>query len=481
MGAPVTRRVLLPFAFLLAALLAAAGCGQPSPMDFGIHNRFAGPTRMAIAQNFLDPYGPLLFVANNAGGTITVINAKKYIVLSAHASNEDDLDVVRVGRAPYDVALTPDGTRLFVTDAWLDHVRTVEGWAGRRPDVFDAYVEIDPEGVPLLKYDIAIRDVPLMVRAGEIAIQSAPAPDGRSVPVYVTDPDNDRVAVIDSATGEIYDEAILPGAPTHIAITRAGDRLFITGRDGELWFIDGTSNTLLAGETIGLGGDPGRMTVSKPEDELYIVNADPPQIHIVSLSRPPRLLDNEVLFPTSPNNLASANDGRYVYVSGDDGYIYVFDTDTRRICDSWGGRVFFTDFWPVSNPALERIEVKDCAVRSEQWELVYHIEEDEWTVNGTQSGLQSGRAKSNQFYRTDDGALGFFIRENDLHSSDGDTIYFETSVGIAPIRVGLVPNALAVIPYYLNPIEDIIFIANTGSHNLSILFTEEFKRIGVIN
>jgi len=481
MGDSLSRARRLAACLVLAALCAAAGCGKAGPGVSGPNNRFAGPTRMTMTQNFLDPYGPYLFIANNQGGTISVINARQYSVLSAHTNDENDLDVIRVGHAPFDIALTPEGARLFVTDAWFDHVRIVTGWPGRRPDVFNAYVFLDDAGQAFLRYDIEIKELPFMVRAGELAVRAAPREDGGPVPVYVTDPDNQRVVVLDSETGEQAEEIILPEQPERIAVSRLGERVYVTTSGANLLFIDGESDSLIPGQTIFLGGDPGRMIPAKDGDELYILNADPPAIQIIDLPEPPRLLKNGVPLPAPPNGLAAVNDGYHVYISGDDGFIYVFDAHTRRICNSWGGRVFFTDKWPASDPGLENIQVKDCVARTEQWELVYHILDDEWTVRGSMSGLQSGRAKSNQFFLADAGDVGFFIRENDLHSSDGDTFYFETNVGIAPIRVGLVPDDIAVIPYYLNPLDDVVFVANSGTHNLSILFTEDYQHLGVIN
>jgi len=481
MGHSVGKRLCALLAAGLAAALLFSACGggrrgYPEQQD-----RFAGPTRMALAQNFLDPYGHYLFITNNQGGTISVVNAQHYTVLSSHTNDIDDIDVIRVGRAPFDLALNPAGDRLFVTDAWLDNVRVVSGWAGRRPDVFNVHVDLDEANRKILEYDIEVTELDLAVRAGELAIQSLPAADREFLPLFVTDPDNMRVVVVNAETGEETDEIILPEEPARIAITPSGDLLFLTTTEGNLLFADAGGADLLPDWTLELGGVPGAIAVNADQNELYVLNADPPELHLVRLTVPPRLLDTDISIPASPNGLAATKNGEHVYVAADDGYVYVFDTETQRFCNSWGGRVFFTDEWPPSNPGLERIEVEDCLVWTEQWEIIYHMDIDEWTVRGTRSGLQAGRAKSNQYYVTDHGELGFFIRENEFHASDQDTFYFETDVGISPLRVGLVPDSLVVSRYYLNPEFDVLFTSNTGSHSLSILFSEDQQRLGIIN
>ncbi|MBZ0272575.1 YncE family protein [bacterium] len=476
MGHPVTRALS---GLLALAVWAVAGCGGGSRGIAGVQERFAGPTRVAVQPNVLDPYGHYLFIANNQGGTITVVNAKKYTVLSAHTNEVDDTDVVRVGRAPYDIALTPAGDRLFVTDTWRDNVRVVSGWAGRRPDVFDVKVVFDDEGRRGLRYDIRVDELPLVVRAGEIELPARLPEEGEPLRAFVTDPDGARLFVLDADAGEVIGEAALSGTPAGLALSDAGDRVFVTTREGDLLFVNPDTPAQIVNATIELGGAPGAMAIGREQSELYVLNNDPPRVHVVRLGARPEVVE-EVELPSAPNSLARTGDGRDVWISANDGFVYVLDTDTRRICNSWGGRVFFDDEWPPSNPALERIEVRDCLVATERWVLTYHLPEDEWTVRGTQSGLQIARAQSDQFYVTDGGELGFSIRENEYHASDGDTFYFESNVGVAPIRVGLVPDGIAMTPFYKNADFDIVFIANTGTHNLSILYTEEIQRIGVI-
>jgi DNA-binding beta-propeller fold protein YncE len=466
---------------MIAGGLAVLTCSGGGTSFSGSQDRFAGPTNLAIAQNFLDPYGHYLFVANSQGGTITVINAQRNSVLSSHTNDIDDTDVIRVGRAPYDLALTPEGDKLFVSDAWLDNVRVVTGWAGRTPGVFDVLVEFDGNGQRSLRYDIEVEELDVVVRAGDIVIQSQPARTGASVPVFVADRDNLSIHVLDSLTGLQFDQIDLGEEPVKLLVTADGSRLFVATSEARILFIDAHSMTLLSDQTVDIGGKITGMILDVAEQALYAVNADPPELHVITLEGAPLLLDTDIPIPGAPTGIARTNDGENLYVGSSNGYLYTYDIDTMRICNSWGGRVFFRDQWPPSDTKLERIEIKDCRVRNEQWEVVYHEDADEWTIRGGRSSLQEGRAISNQYYQTDNGAIGFFIRDDENHASDGDTFYFEVDVGVAPIPVGLIPGDIASTPYYLDPTYDILFVSNSGSHNLSTVFTYENTLLGSIN
>ncbi len=485
MGYSVDRRRLAAYFLLIALMLAGAAammtCGGGGTSYSGGQDRFAGPTRLAVAQNFLDPYGHYLFVANSHGGTIAVINAQRYSVLSAHTNDIDDTDVIRVGRAPYDIALTPEGDKLFVTDAWLDRVRVVSGWAGRTPGVFDVLIEFGDEGQRYLRYDIEVDELDAVVRAGDIAIQKRPARSGSSVPVFIADRDNFSILVLDSATGEQFAQIDLGEEPTSLLVTAEGDKLFVATAEGRIYFIDGQSLTLNVDQTLDIGGILRGMAMDKYENTLYVINSDPPELHVIELEGDPVLLDTDITIPDAPTGIVGTGDGENFYISSNNGYVYTYDVDTMRLCNSWVGRIFHRDEWPPSDTKLERVEVKDCRVRNEQFEVVYHEDAEEWTIRGTRSSLQEGRAISNQYYETDNGALGFFIRDEGNHASDGDTFYFQVDVGTAPVPVGRVPGDIVATPYYLDPRYDVLFVSNSGSHNLSMIFTYENTILGSIN
>ncbi|MCB9477946.1 MAG: beta-propeller fold lactonase family protein [Deltaproteobacteria bacterium] len=467
----------------VAALIAATFLGSCAPGGGGFGrapSRLGGPSRLAMSNNFLDPYGHYLFIANSEGGTVAVVDAQDYGMLSANTNDLNDTDVIRVGRAPHDIALTPQGDRLFVTDASTDSVRVVSGWAGRQPDVFNVKVVFDPDGTRLLKYDILVEELPSITRAGEIAIQPYLQDGQTSVPVFITDRDNNRILVLDSETGDEVDQIALPGSPTHVAVSPFGRRLFVTTDDAMVHFVDVATGAVALDDAIFLDGDPTQLTTNRDGDELYVLNGDPPQIQIIDLNNPPTLYEPAVDMPARPVNMAQIFVRDEVYVSAVNGYVYVLDTDTQRICNSYGKRIFFRDEWPPSNPTLERIDVEDCVATTERWEIRYDILNDNWIVRGSVSGLQATRAQSNQFYRTDDGEVGFYIRDVDRRASDEDRFYFETDVGTAPIRVGLVPDGVAVTPFFLNPQYDIIYVASPGSDNLSVVISDENARVATV-
>ncbi|MCZ7584688.1 MAG: hypothetical protein M5R36_15875 [Deltaproteobacteria bacterium] len=477
MGHPLTRA-------LLAAVLGVgliAGCGGGGRATAKLHKHFAGPTRMALQPNFLDPYGHYLFVINNQGGTITVVNAQKYTVLSSHTEDVNDTDVVRVGRAPYDLAMTPAGDRLYVTDTWEDRVRMVSGWAGRRPDVWDVANAFDEQGREYLKYDIKTTELDLMVRAGELAIQSELPDEDDGLFVYITDPDNQRIVVLDAATDTEANEIPLPAEPARIAISSDGDRLFISTATGELLFADARTGDLLPDDTLTLGGHAGtdgdfagrRRTLRGQRGTAVLAGraADGSTVPDRRRRAAPRLAQRIVAHEKRPPRVRRG--GRRFRLR-------VRYENAPHLQFGGGARLFLRRVAALeSGPGTdrrERLPRPDRAVgdhlprRKRRMDRARNQFRPAARAREKRSVLRHGRRRAR-----------LFIRENEFHASDGDTFYFETDVGIPPLRVGLVPDAVVATPYYLNPRFDVVFVANSGSHNLSILFSEEQQRLGIIN
>jgi len=130
---------------------------------------------------------------------------------------------------------------------------------------------------------------------------------------------------------------------------------------------------------------------------------------------------------------------------------------------------------------LTDVEVFDCITRDEFWYVEYQKRTDDWKVTGSKSLTQSTRAKTNQYYLSDDGFIGFRILPGARNPSDGDFFYFETEAGFYPVRVGLVPDGVATVPYWKDTQYDLIFVANTGTHNLSIIFSDQYVSLGSVH
>lgn len=456
----IRRKASIPLTgILLLALALLIGCGGGGGgFTTRVAHHFDGPTAMVVTPDPNDLRGVFLYVVNSQGDTLSVMDTKFRMILKHHSDDEDRLDIIRLGGAPFDIAITEDGNWLYVTDALDGVVRRV---AAHPP------------------YDVGATDV--VVRAGRILLPLG-QPDSRAPAAYVTSPDtNELVRMAARPDGEVETGRIdLPGTPVGIAATPNGALLMITTEQGDLVFVDADPFQLLENDTIHLGGRPGNLLTDRDGEYLFAINNDPPQIQVIDLIEGV-LEDQQNTFDVPLADMTLAQDGTYLYITSQAGRVFVFSTRHHRACGATFGRVFFQDKWPQSDPVLIDVEVVDCVTRDEQWYVEYQSASDDWKVTGTISGVQATRARTNQYYLSDQGLVGFRILAGVRNPSDGDTFYFETEAGVEPIRVGLVPDGVAAASYWKEPEYDLIFVANTGTHNISILYSKDHVNVGAVN
>ena len=69
--------------------------------------------------------GPRVYVANSGAGTVSVINALDQHVDRYMPSTILTVDPISVGSAPQQIAVSPDGTRIYVTNQNSNSVSVV--------------------------------------------------------------------------------------------------------------------------------------------------------------------------------------------------------------------------------------------------------------------------------------------------------------------------------------------------------------------
>ncbi len=140
----------------------------------------AGPTEVAVA-----PDGSRVYVTNSDDGTVSVLDTAAGTVVAT----------VPVGAGPEGVAVTPDGARAFVSN-----------YDGGTVSVIDT------------RTDAVTATVPVGRLPSEVAI----TPDGTRV--YVAEQGSNAVAVIDVATATVVGSVPVGDGPFGVAITPDGTR-----------------------------------------------------------------------------------------------------------------------------------------------------------------------------------------------------------------------------------------------------------------
>ncbi len=455
----------------LGLLLLAAACGGTTGVE-ETYTHFYGPTEMAADPDPFKEGGALLYVLNTAGGCLTIMNTDTYDIVKGYSSDDRSDDVLWLGQAPLDIAIVPTGELLYVTDTWEDNVRTVDLVAMEDESNLWTIAKL-----PLVFETARVSIVPITIDPVTKATSVPAAWDARHE-VWFTDPAHSRLVVWDHATQRQAATVELPSPPTALQVSRDGNRVFVLGEDAVLRVVDAAARELLAGETE-IGGRPVRVVESRDGAWLYVLDIDPPRLHVIA-SATLAETDDEVTFPLAINGMAMSTDGELGFITSDDGFAYYFWVEYRRACGSAATQPFFFNQGPRGNPTMENVSTTDCVTEEETWTVRYNHELLAWEVSGSHSGDQINLAYTNQAYASDNNEVKFFIREGKYRESDGDYFRFETTVGVAPIPVGSVPWGVVVMPDIDEPEYDRVFVSDAAGKSVSRIFTGDDTNEGAI-
>lgn len=341
-------RPLLPRALVVVALTAACGRGDVSRDSA----RAAAPADGAAATPTGTPGGEVAYVSNEGSGEISIIDVATdsvvgtiavgtrprgvrvtpdgrlvYVALSGSprcpptmpdeecermtadkskdgiaevdAATRRVLRVLPGGSDPEQFDLTPDGTRLFVSneDAGLATIVDVRSGAVAR----SVKVGTEPEGVRLAPdgrtfhvtsetdhvvtaVDAQSGEVRGTVAVGRRPREIAFRPDGQ---YYVSNEMGGSVSLVDAARGRVAATITLPeGArPMGLAVSPDGARLFVaTGRGGTVVAVDTRTNQLLG--SVKVGTRPWGIALTRDGRKLYTANGPSHDVSVVDVTDP---------------------------------------------------------------------------------------------------------------------------------------------------------------------------------------------------
>jgi YVTN family beta-propeller protein len=183
------------------------------------------------------PDGSQVYVANFDSGTISIISTATNTVTSTIT--------IGAGASPTDIAITPDGTYQYVTDAKHDVVYVLKGSAGVIASIpvgsFPVGIAASPDGKTVYAANYNDGTLSVIRRSDNALVNTiavGPAdwavaftPDGSKA--YVTSETSNNMSVIDSASQHATSIAVGVGT-TGLAVTRDGRYVFATSKSGVL-------------------------------------------------------------------------------------------------------------------------------------------------------------------------------------------------------------------------------------------------------
>ena len=259
------------------------------------------------------PGGPLFVTATErrayvttstqSHDSVTVIDTRTKRVIAAHA----------IAGTATDVAVSPDGTRVFVglverdrvglavvnTFGRVNAINIAEG-AGRTIDA----VQVSPNGRivyvatsdatsgKLLVVDVAeervIRDIPVASPIRDVALSS----DGSLAYVAIFDTHwGGSIDIIDTAINEITAKVGIGGAPMQMAVSRDGARVYIADYEHVAVLCTETNSIV---DTLTVTAEPSCVAVSPDSSRLYIGSHDG-TVTVMSVASDVSALETELM------------------------------------------------------------------------------------------------------------------------------------------------------------------------------------------
>jgi YVTN family beta-propeller protein len=203
-------------------------------------------------------------------------------------SSDSVIAKLNLSADPTDIAISPSGAQAYVTAldglhvfnvATEQQVAFIPGLGTPQsvtvsPDGSSLYVT-EPYSGQLATISTATDTVERTTVVGAEPWQSAVSPDGSTV--YVANPNSDSVAFVDAATGQVSQTVTVQGNPDTLAVTPDGSQLWVAGVDSGILNVIDTATGVVTGQT-NLGGFGANSGDGLDPSGIVLTSTATPQI-----------------------------------------------------------------------------------------------------------------------------------------------------------------------------------------------------------
>jgi YVTN family beta-propeller protein len=276
--------------------------------------------------------------------TVAAANAPRAYTISSSGSlhvvdrsTNQVLSTVGMGGPGDALAVTPDGSRVYVADDKnrLDVFGTAAGTAGPvipldgSPDS----VEVNPDGSTVYAADAAghldvvnaaAGTVSSVIKVGGVPEGVAVSPDGSTV--YVADATG-KLDVVSAATGTVQSVIKVGGTPDSVAVSPDGSKVYLASATGQLVAVNAATHAVAA--RVKVGGKPVAIAVSPDGAHVYLAD---PTGRLVVVNTSTATVARRIALAGAPNAVAVSPDGSTAYVTGaKTTKLYVIATATGHV------------------------------------------------------------------------------------------------------------------------------------------------------
>lgn len=290
---------------LIATLALSAACSGAAPAPPASSAPAATPASVPA------PTGPRLYVSNEIGGDVAVVDIASRTVVSR----------IQVGKRPRGIRVSPDGSTVYVA---------LSGSPIAGPGVDES--KLPPADK---RYDgIGVIDV----REGKLlrTLQSGSDPETFAITkdgtrMFISNEDAGMVTVLDIAAGTVIGTIKVGGEPEGVDLTPDGRYVYVTSEeDGNVAVID--TDSLAVAATIAVGPRP-RSTGFLPDGSRAYVSAENDgSVYIIDNVK--RTLLRKLPLSgkgAKPMGVEGSPDGRFVFVTTGRGRtLVILDAATNK-------------------------------------------------------------------------------------------------------------------------------------------------------
>ncbi len=309
----MTRRILL--AFLAVGAMSCSGEAPPPA---------ASTPAPAAAPAPALPSGPRLYVSDETGGAVVVIDAAAGQVLER----------ISVGKRPRGIKVSRDGTTLFVA---------LSGSPIAGPGVDESKLppaDRAADGIGVV--DLATRKLVRMLPSGQDPEAFDLSPDEKTL--YVSNEETAEMSVLDMTSGAITARVKVGDEPEGVTVRPDGREVYVTCEDdNEVVVVDTSALKVVA--RIKTGARPRSIVFTKDGKTAFVTNENSGTVAVIDTAKHATVTKGEISFPADkgapapprPMGAVLTPDGRQVLVSlGRAAAIGSIDVDGRQLAGMIG-------------------------------------------------------------------------------------------------------------------------------------------------
>lgn len=277
---------------------------------------------------------------------------------------------------------------------------------------------------------------------------------------YITNPTNNSVSVIDTATNNVTTVVKVGNHPWGVGVSYDGKKVYVTNvYSNSVSVIDMATNTVNA--TVKGFKEPWEIAISPDGKKAYIANSDSDKVSVLDTTK--NTVTTSVIVGRNPRGVAVTRDGKKVYVTNQkNNNVSVIDTVTNNVI------------------ATESVGSQPWGVAvSPDDKTVYAANYGKNIVSVINTGTNNVSARVNvgsnpvEVALTPDGTKAYVTNYG---SNTVSVINTATNAVTSTIVVGNMPYGVSFTPNGKKA-----FIANRNSNNISVIDTETNAVIAAVN